>query len=104
MVSVGNAGIPPFRQVRGLMGTRMTMLGRIATSLKGIFYIVDAPTIPPELESCELILADGASIVFESKSDWTLRIRPGQWPQLSERYWPPSAWRFDDLAIPIGSP
>jgi hypothetical protein len=76
--------------------------GRSVASIQGLFYISEEVSSGPSLDSCELVLEGGGSVLFTSSTDWSLEASPGFWPNLPAWCWPKNAWSFAPLEIPRG--
>lgn len=79
------------------------LVGCDVSSLKGVLYVGEEASGTPTLEACELMRADGASVLFTSATDWTLQIAQGRYPMLPDWCSPSSSWIFSDLETPLGS-
>jgi hypothetical protein len=67
------------------------------TDVKGIFYEEeDSP------EALEFIFTSGMSIVLTSATDWTLSIKPGNWPDLPSWCYPKSSWSSRSMHGALG--
>ncbi|MFD9890123.1 hypothetical protein ACFWY9_12345 [Amycolatopsis sp. NPDC059027] len=53
------------------------------------------------VEGEQWIVLDG-SVLFSARSDWTLHVSPGKWPEPTERFCPPDSWFSEKILLAVG--
>ena len=76
--------------------------GRVVGSAFAVVFREDPSAMGGSAPGVELVMAEGASVLLWSGTDWTLGVARGSWPSLPDWAWPEHAWEFAALAGPVG--